>query len=187
MTMHERMIFAGFGGQGLLTAGKLLAQCAMDEGRQVTYFPSYGAEVRGGTANCQIVVSDEVIASPLVEEATSLLIMNEASLKKFLPMLAADGFIVYNRSMIEDAGKIEASRALGIDATNLADKLGSVLAANMILLSALNTVRALVSPERLHDRLIEALSGRRERFIPVNEKALDAGRELAEAWMKKRA
>ena len=107
--MTERMIFSGSGGQGLLTAGKLLAVCAMDAGMQVTYFPSYGAEVRGGTANCRVIISEKPIASPLVEEATAVLAMNAASLTRFMPLLVEDGLMVLNSSMDAPAGSCRPS------------------------------------------------------------------------------
>jgi len=184
--MRERMVFAGFGGQGLLTAGKLLAECAMVEDRHVTFFPSYGSEVRGGTSHCHVVIDDEAISSPLVEEATALLIMNEPSLTRFLPALAPGGFLVLNTSMAETPEETDELELLTIPASELANDIGSVRVANMIMLSALNHVRGLVDPKRLHDTLVASLTGRRKRFIPLNEKALEAGRECAREWIKKR-
>ncbi len=184
--MRERVIFAGFGGQGLLTAGKLLAECAMVEDRHVTFFPSYGSEVRGGTSHCHVVIDDEPISSPLIEEATVLFIMNEPSLERFLPALVRGGFMVLNSSMADVPGEAEEIEVLEIPATELANDIGSIRVANMVMLSALNEVRGLVKSERLHDTLVVSLRGRRERFIPHNEKALEAGRECAREWMKKR-
>lgn len=185
--MHERMIFAGFGGQGLLTAGKLLAACAMHEDRHVTFFPSYGGEVRGGTAHCHVVIGDEPIVSPLVEEATALLIMNGPSIRRFLPALGPGGLMVLNTSMADVPNNAGNAEVLGIPASELAVDIGSIQVANMVMLSALNKARHLVEPKRLHDVLTELLTGgRKERFIPLNEKALDAGRECAREWMKTR-
>jgi len=184
--MEERMIFAGFGGQGLLTAGKLLAECAMREEKHVTYFPSYGGEVRGGTANCHVVVSDIPVASPLVERATALVIMNKPSLGRFLPVLAPGGLMLLNVSLAKAPAGLDGVDLFEIPASELASGIGSVQVANMIMLSALNAVRRLVEPARLHDTLVKALAGHKERFIPLNEKALDAGRKLAGEWMKKR-
>jgi 2-oxoglutarate ferredoxin oxidoreductase subunit gamma len=180
--MNERLIFSGSGGQGLLTAGKLLAACTMAEGRHVTYFPSYGSEVRGGTANCLMVVSDKPIASPVVEEATALLIMNEASMERFLPMLAPGGLMVLNTSMVEAPAKLKGVDVLGIPATAMATDFGMVQVANVIMLSALCEAKRLVKIETLHAALVKALSGRRAASIPANEKALEAGRSLAAEW-----
>jgi len=183
--MDERTIFAGFGGQGILTMGKLLAACAMQEGRHVTYFPAYGSEVRGGTAHSQVVIGDEPIASPLVEEATALVVMNEPSLNRFLPQLGAGGLLMLNTTLIETMRTVDSADVLEIPATELANDIGDVRVANMIMLSALVEVRELVAHEVLHDMLVAALRGRREATIPANEAALEKGRELATAWMKK--
>lgn len=179
------MIFAGSGGQGILTAGKLLAACAMAEDRHVTFFPSYGSEVRGGTAHCHVVMDDEPIVSPLVEEATALLIMNAPSMERFLPLLRRAGLMVLNTSLAEPPEGADGIDVLGIPASDVANDIGSVQVANMVMLSALNEARRLVRAGRLRDALAKSLHGRREKFIPLNEKALEAGRELARRWLEK--
>jgi len=183
--MEERLIFSGFGGQGLLTAGKLLAACAMAEGRHVTFFPSYGAEVRGGTAHCHVVIGDGPIASPMVEEATALLIMNTPSVARFLPRLVRGGLLVLNSSMAPSPEESDGIELLGIRATKLATDIGSPQVANMMMLAALNEVKRLVKPERLMQVLAESLTGQKERFIPLNEKAMEAGRKYARDWLRK--
>jgi 2-oxoglutarate ferredoxin oxidoreductase subunit gamma len=182
--MLERMVIAGFGGQGILTAGKLLAAAAMSEGRHVTYFPSYGTEVRGGTANCQVVVSDDEIASPLVEEATSLLIMNAASMMRFLPTLVEGGLMVLNVSMVKAPALDRGRQVLEVPATGIAQKIGSVQVANAVMLAALNEARGIVDPDRLLQTFCRGLRGRKDEFIPLNEKAFEAGRGLAAAWLR---
>jgi 2-oxoglutarate ferredoxin oxidoreductase subunit gamma len=179
------MIFAGFGGQGIMTAGKLLAACAMAEDKHVTYFPAYGTEVRGGTANCQVVVSDEEIASPLVEEATSLIVMNGPSMTRFFPELVKGGVMVLNTSICEPPEKLDGRRVLGIDATELARDVGAVQVANVLMLAALNEVRRIVDPSRLLSIIVKGLSGRKAQFVPMNEKAFETGRKLAAEWLKK--
>ncbi|HUU43695.1 MAG TPA: 2-oxoacid:acceptor oxidoreductase family protein [Planctomycetota bacterium] len=183
--MNERMIFAGFGGQGILTIGKLLAACAMQEDRHVTFFPSYGSEVRGGTAHCHVVIADEPIASPLVEEATTLLIMNEPSLNRYLPQLGSDGLLVMNVSMIGRRPKLESGRMLKVPATELAGEIGDIRVANTLMLAALNEARTLVRHETLHDLLVGALSGRRAKTLPANDAALEKGRAIAREWRRK--
>ncbi len=193
--MIERLIFSGSGGQGLMTAGKLLAACAVSEGKYVTYFPSYGSEVRGGTANCQMVLSDSAVLSPVVEEATVLLLMNQASLQRFASSLAEDGLIVLNSSMIEskslptgearDAWPRMGARVLAIPATEIATKIGAVQVANVVMLAALNHAKNLVEFKTLRDQIRKALSGRRAALIPANEQALDAGRDAAAGWRAK--
>jgi 2-oxoglutarate ferredoxin oxidoreductase subunit gamma len=183
--MNERLIFSGFGGQGLITAGKLLVSCAVNEGKHVTYFPSYGSAVRGGTANCQMVISDEPILSPMVEEATALLMMNRESMARFLPMLAPGGLAVVNTSMVDLPRQTGGAQILGIAATEIATKLGSVQVANVVMLAALNEVKHLVGFDSLHDGIIKALRGRRAALIPANENALETGRVEARAWLAK--
>ncbi len=179
--MIERLIFSGFGGQGLITAGKLLVACAMSEGKHVTYFPSYGSAVRGGTANCQMVVSDEPILSPVVERATVLLMMNGPSMQKFLPRLEPGGLMVLNTSMVE-APQADGVRVLGVRATEIAQEIGTVQVANVVMLSALNQITRMVEFKTLHEGLVTALKGRREALIPANEKAIEAGRRAADVW-----
>ena len=98
---REEMIIAGFGGQGVILLGKLMATTGMKAGCEVTYIPSYGAEVRGGTANCSVIIDHEPIASPLVDEPDTLIVMNQASFDKFVPKLKPGGLLVVNRSLIE--------------------------------------------------------------------------------------
>ena len=184
--MEERMIFAGFGGQGVLTAGKILAAAVAAEGRHVTYFPSYGSEVRGGTANCQVVVGDDEIASPLVEEATSLLIMNAPSMTRFFPTLAKDGLMVLNTSLVAVPDHANTRRILGIGATETAREIGAVQVANVMMLAALNEVVRVVEPARLLDVVLKRLSGKKAEFVPLNEKAFETGRRLAAEWMRRK-
>ncbi len=179
--MIERLIFSGFGGQGLMTAGKLLAACAVKEGKYVTYFPSYGSEVRGGTANCQMVLSDKPILSPVVEEATVLLVMNQDSLDRFASMLAPGGLAAINTSMVEPPKGKVGYEVLGVPATEIATNLGAVQVANVVMLAALNHAKGLVDFKTLHAGITEALKGRRAALIPANEQALEAGRKAAAA------
>jgi len=173
------MILAGSGGQGLLTLGKLLAQCGMEAGHHVTYFPSYGAEVRGGTAHCHVVMSDDEIYSPLVEDATALLLMNQPSLERFGGQLERGGLLVLNSSMAELDGPLRGKRVLEVPASEIARRLGSVRVANMVMLGALNGALGLVKSERVLSALAERLVGKAEALMPLNEKALAAGEELA--------
>ena len=177
--MTHRMILAGSGGQGLLTAGKLLAECGMLEGRQVTYFPSYGAEVRGGTAHCHVVVSDEEVSSPLVEDATALLIMNQPSLERFCPRLVRGGLLVLNSSMASPPKPVRGRKVIEVPASDIARRLGDVRVANMIMLGALNATLGLVKSDHILAALARRLAGKSEALMPLNEKALTQGEELA--------
>ena len=177
--MFQRIILAGSGGQGLLTLGKLLAQCGMEEGRHVTYFQSYDSEVRGGTAHCHVVISDEEICSPLVEDATALLIMNQPSLERFGPQLIRSGLLVLNTSMAASSGSMRGRRLIEVPASDIARRLGDVRVANMVMLGALNRTLGLVKPARLLAALTRRLAEKADAIMPLNEKALAQGEELA--------
>ena len=140
--MLERVIMAGFGGQGMMFIGKLLAQAGMEEGFNVTYFPSYGAEVRGGTAHCHVAISDQPIYSPIVEEADALIIMNQPSYRKFRPCLKPDGLLILNSSMVEVKEEADAE-VVAVPATELADEMGGVRVGNVIMLALYNEIKKL--------------------------------------------
>lgn len=171
--MHERIILAGSGGQGVMTIGKAIARAAMLSNLHCTYFPSYGTEVRGGTANCQVVVSDEEIHSPVVEEADTVFALNQPSLERFAPFLTPDGLLLLNTSM---AVAPEANgRLLAVPATDMANDLGNVRVANVILLGAWNRRRRLLDDDLLFDQFIYCLEGVPEKVVALNRTAYHAG------------
>ncbi len=178
--MEERVIIAGFGGQGVMTIGKLAALAAMNEGREVTFFPSYGAEVRGGTANCHIVVSDEPVYSPMVEEADSMILLNQLSYDRFRPSLRPGGLLLLNSSMARTDPERERDGAtvVAIPATEAADELGNVRVANVIMLAAYCARRGLFDPENVLETLSRELAARKH-LMEVNRLAFEKGRELA--------
>ena len=177
--MNERMILAGSGGQGVLTVGRILAEAAMECDHQVTFFPAYGTEVRGGTAHCHVAVSDEEIFSPVVEQATSMIIMNQLSLDRFLPCLIPGGLLVLNSSLAETPDDCDAE-VVAVPASDLAnDELGDLRVANMILLSALLARRAIVPTENVVRLMEKKLSGKRPELIELNHRALELGMKLA--------
>jgi len=178
----ERVIMAGFGGQGMMLMGKLLAKVAMNEGMQVTFFPSYGAEVRGGTAHCHVIMSDEPIFSPFIEEADSLIIMNQPSYAKFRPRLRPNGRLLINSSMAEPTDALErASPAvcLPFPATEAANELGNVRVANMFMLGAYTAVWNALPSAAVLSGLEADLSGRKAHLLEVNRRAFRKGAELA--------
>ena len=146
----EEVIMAGFGGQGIMLAGKLLAHTAMKAGNEVTFMPSYGPEMRGGTANCMVVIADEAIASPLVARPASLIVMNEASLKKFAPCVKPYGLLIMNSSLIDiDPAQYlqdKTIEVLAVPADDIANELGSTKSANMVALGAYLQKRGLFLP-----------------------------------------
>jgi len=177
VVMEERMILAGAGGRGLMTLGNLLALAAMKEDLNVTWYPSYGAEVRGGTAHCHVVISDEEIYSPLVEEASALVIMNEPSLVRFSPRLRDGGLLVLNTSLVERPEKLNGT-VLAVRATDIANDLRDIRVANLVMLGALNQARELVSPESIRKAVEEILSDK-PRLMELNLRAYEEGRRVA--------
>ncbi len=179
--MTKHIIMAGFGGQGILMIGNLLALAAMEEGKNVTYLPSYGVEMRGGTANCTVIISDEEIGSPVVWRPGSLLIMNGPSLEKFLPNLQPGGELVINSSLV-DGKKVDRTdiRLFPVAADEIArNKIGSKQMASMIALGHYVAVSGVVSLGTLIDCLPKVISKKYEKFIPLNVNALKEGAALA--------
>jgi 2-oxoglutarate ferredoxin oxidoreductase subunit gamma len=175
------IIMAGFGGQGILMIGNLLALAAMEEGKNVTYFPAYGVEMRGGTANCTVVISDEEIGSPVVGRPASLVIMNGPSLEKFLPFLAVGGDLIINSSLVDEKQVDRADiRLLSIPADDIArSKIGSRQMASMIALGAYVARTRVVKLETVNACLPKVISKKNEKFIPLNVNALKEGAALA--------
>jgi len=178
--LYEEIIIAGFGGQGIILAGKLLAQTAMKAGKEVTYMPSYGAEVRGGTANCAVIVSDRPIACPVVSYPESLIVMNKASVHKFGPRLKQNGLLLWNRSLIDSPPEVgDDVDVLAIPADEIAVELNSPKSANMVMLGAYLQKRGHLSPQQASEALPDVLAERYHKTIPVNTEALLRGAELA--------
>jgi len=176
----EKLIIAGFGGQGILLSGKLLANTAMLCGYQVTYMPSYGAEIRGGTANCMLVISDDLIASPIIAEPDAIIVMNQASFDKFVPKLKTGGLLVLNSSLVQSDIDRDDIEILAVPANKIADKLKSPRSANMAALGAYLQKRQFISPQNAADTLPKVLAKRRHKTIPTNTKAILAGADFAE-------
>ncbi len=177
--MTNEIIFAGFGGQGVLLAGKILCIAAMREGKYVSHIPSYGAEMRGGTANCSVVISDEDIASPVVERPDICIVLNTPSLLKFEPKIKKDGILIYNTSLINVKPKRDDINIMGIDANSISEKNGSSRAANMAVLGFLSALKPeLSSVESLIVALDEAVSERNKKFNPINIAIMKEGFSL---------
>jgi len=174
--MTHRIIIAGAGGQGIMMLGKLMAQAAMNEGRFVTFLPAYGAEVRGGTANCMIVISDAQIGSPLVEEADSLIVMNEPSLVRFAPKISNTGTIFINSSLIPEAAL--ASGSLRFPFTEISGGLGNIRAANMVALGCFCEKTKIIAIKTVMDIIDESTPVAKKEIGMLNKKALEAGSRL---------
>lgn len=175
--MLIKTVFAGFGGQGVLSMGLNLAQAAMKEDFHITYLPAYGAEVRGGTANCTVAISDEEIASPVASEPEFVVAMNQPSMVYFQHQLQSGGILFLNSSLINiepTRGDIEVVR---LAANSIAEQMGNARSANMIMLGALIKKSNLVKLDTLFEVLKETF-GKKEKLIAINKEALLAGYNL---------
>lgn len=177
--MQTEIIFAGFGGQGVLTAGKFLAQAGMDEGQQVCWMPSYGPEMRGGTANCTVVLSDRRIGSPIVASPAAAICMNLPALDKFEPTVRKGGLVILNSSLIERAAKREDVDVLRIPANEIAIGLGNAKVANMVILGALLGKLSLVKMDTVEALVRSTFGVKKPKLVEINVQALEAGRKLA--------
>jgi 2-oxoglutarate ferredoxin oxidoreductase subunit gamma len=180
--LYEEVIIAGFGGQGILLTGRLLAQTAMKAGKEVTYMSSYGAEVRGGTANSMVVIAENRIACPLVSKPDSLIVLNKASLNKLGPRLKKDGLLIMNSSLIDTAPQLDDSiEIIAVPADEMAVELGSHKSANMVALGAYLQMRGYLSPDAAAQALPDVLAKRYHKTLPVNAAALRKGGEFAQS------
>ena len=182
MSQEHRIFIAGFGGQGILTLGKLLCLSAMNEGKQVTHLPSYGAEVRGGTAHCHVVISPTQIFSPLVEEADSLIILNELSFERFGNSIKPGGLLVLNSSLADagDYANRHEVTVLPLPATERATEMGNVLVANAIMLGAFTRATRICRNESVERAFRHLLTGKRSKHLEINLEALRTGVLLAD-------
>ncbi len=176
--MQSEVMFAGFGGQGILMSGKILAHAAMEEGYEVVWIPSYGPEMRGGTAYCTVVISDRPIGSPIIKNPMHLVAMNRPSLEKFAPVVKAGGVILVNSSLISIRSNRTDIDELVVPATDIAKEIGSVKAANIVALSAFVSRSGVVDFEVLRTCVTAEFAGKK-KFIPLNMDAMDRGRQAA--------
>ncbi len=179
--MTERVIVAGFGGQGILFLGRLLAQIGMDRGSHVTFFPAYGPEVRGGRANCHVIISSDAIFSPRIDVADAALAMNQISWDYFAGRVRPDGLAVVNASMTEVEDNTGPERLIRVPATDLASELGDVRATNMVMLGAYNHARQLFPLDVLLDDLRGMLGRSKAALFELNRAAIQRGIDSAEA------
>jgi 2-oxoglutarate ferredoxin oxidoreductase subunit gamma len=173
--MLERLLVAGAGGQGIILTGKMLANLAVKKVPHITFFPAYGAEVRGGTSNCQVVFSSEEIGSPVSDEFDSMIIMNQASLDRFLDQALPDSLVIVNSSMCEEPSS---RKVLAVPATDMANDMGNPKVANFIVLGAYLARRRIIEPEEVVTRTREMLAGKAEDLIELNLKAFRRGLAL---------
>ena len=175
--MQTEVIISGFGGQGTLYAGQVLAYAAMDEGKQVTWIPSYGPEMRGGTANCTVVISDEEIGSPTVKYPKAVLALNLPSLDKYEDMIAPGGCIVVNESMVNRKPTRTDIRVVMLPANEIAREIGNERATNMVMLGALLANMDILPIKALEKALKNHTAQRLQKFVEMNIQALRRGAE----------
>ncbi|MHC4129587.1 MAG: 2-oxoacid:acceptor oxidoreductase family protein [Planctomycetota bacterium] len=173
--VETEVLMAGFGGQGMLLAGEILAHAAMDQGLEVSWLPSYGPEMRGGTANVMVRISEKPIGSPLISDPRGLIVMNLPSLEKFAPKVRPGGVIVVNTSLIpKDADRADCT-VITIPAREMAQEAGTDRAANFVMLGAYVGATGVVPPEVVEKELENKFTGRKAKFAPANIAAFRAG------------
>jgi len=175
---HEDIIFAGFGGQGVLFAGQLLSYAGMAENLHVTWIPSYGPEMRGGTANCTVILSEEEIGAPIVRHPTIAVVLNLPSMEKYEPLVKPGGLLIVNNSLIPVTSERQDIRTIYVAASDIATELGNSRMANMVILGALIGATQIVSLETVARQLDEHLSQRQRKWLEPNITALKKGAEL---------
>lgn len=181
--MHEEIIFAGFGGQGVLFAGQLLAYVALEEQKHVTWIPSYGPEMRGGTANCTVIVADEPIGSPVSLHPSIVVAFNNPSLEKYEDDVKPGGLLIINNSLVLSPPSRTDITVISLPATAIASELGDVKLANMVLFGAMLSARPIVQMETTQAVLLEKLGARKAHLHEPNIDALERGLSLGQAQL----
>jgi 2-oxoglutarate ferredoxin oxidoreductase subunit gamma len=182
MTGTQEIIIAGFGGQGVLSMGQLIAYAAMKEGKEVSWMPSYGPEMRGGTANCIVIVSENRISSPILTKFDTAIVLNQPSMEKFEHAVKPGGLLIYERSTIINPPTRTDIEVMSIPGLEEAQKLTSKQVANVVLLGAFLDRRAVVKPESVILALKSVLPAHRQHLLSVNEKALARGKALVQEF-----
>jgi 2-oxoglutarate ferredoxin oxidoreductase subunit gamma len=178
--MQSEVMFAGFGGQGILLSAKILAHTAMEAGYEVVWIPSYGPEMRGGTAYCMVIMSDRPIGSPIVKNPQHLVAMNRPSLEKFAPVVKPGGVILINASLIPVRSQRDDVDELAIPVNDIAIEAGSIRSANIVALAAFVARSGILPVESLRES-VEKEFARKAKLIPLNMDAIDRGVQAARA------
>lgn len=173
--MQTEIVIAGFGGQGVLFAGQMLAYAAMDSGKETTWIPSYGPEMRGGTANCTVIVADEEIGAPMVRNPQAVIAMNRPSLDKYEPLVAHGGVLVINTSMVDRPVKRIDLRVVEVPGNEIAEKIGDKRLTNMVMLGALLGKLPVLTLGAVEQALAGHLPERQRKMLELNKEALQEG------------
>lgn len=182
--MEERIVVAGFGGQGVMAIGQLLTYAGMIENRHVSWLPSYGPEMRGGTANCNVIVSDEAIGAPVIEEASAVIVMNKPSLDKFEDNVIRGGKLLINSSLIDKKAVRNDIDIYYIPANEIASELGNDRVANMVILGAYLEATKLVKEESVLEAFTKVFGENKAHLLPLNKEAIEKGMEAAKEQEK---
>jgi len=183
--MHTEIILSGFGGQGIMFAGQIMSYAAMDAGKEVTWIPSYGPEMRGGTANCTIVIANEEIGSPVVKNPDAALVMNLPSLDKYETMVKPGGALIINASMVDRTASRTDITSVAIPCNEIAEEIGNPRLANMVAIGALLACVNVLTLAELETALNNHMPGRHKNLLPQNIQALSRGTEFAQKSLKK--
>ncbi len=173
--MRKEIILAGFGGQGVMSIGKNLAEAGVEEGLEVSWVPSYGPEMRGGTANCTVILTDERIGAPLVDHPTEIVVMNRPSLAKFEPILRPGGTAFINSSMIPEPVSRTDIRAVYVPCDQIAQELGSPKVGNMVMLGACVAAVGVLKPQTIEEMIRAMFTGEKARLLALNLEAFRRG------------
>ena len=181
--MEKSIIIAGFGGQGVMVIGQLLTYTAVETtGKKVTYFPSYGAEQRGGTANCYVVISDSDIGAPKVNKADFLVVLNQPSMDRFASSVKAGGAVFVNSSIVKKVPEYENVAVIPVDAGNIAIELGNPKVMNLVMAGAIIGYTQLLPAENVLQTAFKKLGAKRPELNPLNEKAFTRGKDIGESY-----
>jgi 2-oxoglutarate ferredoxin oxidoreductase subunit gamma len=175
--MAHEVIMAGFGGQGVMAIGKILAEAGLKEGKNVSWLPSYGPEMRGGTAYCNVIVSEELVGSPIVTAATEALVLNRPSLDRFEKDVIPGGMLFINSSLIDKKAERSDIKVFYVPANEIANDLGNGKIANMVMLGAYIEATKAVSEDTVMEIVTEIFQGKKASVIPLNKEALAKGAE----------
>lgn len=181
--MERQLIIAGFGGQGVLLIGQLLAYSGMLDGKEVSWMPSYGPEMRGGSANCAVVISDREVGSPKVEDADVVIAMNRPSMALFEKSVVPGGALIYNSSLIDVAPTRTDIKVIPVDSAKIAEQAGNLRSANMVMLGAYTGLTGDFTVGTLMDALRHKMGPSKEKFMKSNQKAIELGIEAVKAQM----
>ena len=175
--INEKVIIAGFGGQGVMLMGQILSYCATEKNINTLWFPSYGPETRGGTANCSVTISEEYVNSPVISTPDSIMIMNKPSLAKFMPKLKTNGNLFVNTSLVVDLEYRDDVNVYEIPANDLALQIGNLKVANMVMLGAYLAITNIFTNEDVIEIMKKKFTGSKADLIEINRVALETGRK----------